>query len=277
MRKLAIKASGLSVLVALGALLGATPASAAPGVGVVELSDDGVNFARSYPGVIFDDIVHLTPGDSQTETIYVRNTGTAAGYLRVVLQDTRFSDQHFADSLTIKTSTPSSTGSATRISTANPCRATHDGTLVAPGDVVPVTATLALGNLNGADGQGATASLALRFTLSDSAPGAAPTTNCGTGGAIAPTAPAAPELPGSEESFTGAGFVPVPNPGSGTSGIMGDGTEIMPFFPSNFNLDPNTWRLYQEYLVLILVFAAIVGAGISWFAGRRSRKDTEDV
>jgi len=286
MRKLASRASGIALVVALGTILGATPASAATGVGVVEVSDDGVTFARSYPGAIFDDIARLTPGDSQSETIYIRNTGPVAGYLRVTLRDVRYSDQHFGNALTVTTSTPGSTGSTTAISSANPCQVTHEGTVVAPGAVVPVVATLALGNLSGTDGQGATASLALRFTLSDTTPGTLPATNCDTTGTTVPVTPTSPDGPRGADStgslpstIVAPAPAPAPNPSSSTAATAGDGANngLFPASPVGFNLDPNTWRLYQEYLVLILVLAAIIGAGISWFAGRRSRKDTHDV
>lgn len=282
--RLAGRASGIALVVALGLLLGATPASAATGVGVVEVSDDGVNFDRTYPGAIFDDIALLVPGDSQSETVYVRNSGTAAGYLRVTLRDVDYSDQKFADALTVTTSTPGSTGSTTAISSANPCQVTHEGTVVAPGAVVPVVATLALGNLSGTDGQGATASLALRFTLSDTTPGTLPATNCDTTGTTVPVTPTSPDGPRGADSTgslpsTIVAPAPAPNPSSSTAATAGDGANngLFPASPVGFNLDPNTWRLYQEYLVLILVLAAIIGAGISWFAGRRSRKDTHDV
>ncbi|GAA1207124.1 hypothetical protein [Rhodoglobus aureus] len=295
MRKLANLAPGIALVVAFGLMLGATPANAAGNVGVLEVSDDGVTFARSYPGVVFDNIARMSPGDSQSETIYVRNTGTVSGYLRISLRDVQYSDQHYGDALTVTTSTPSSTGNARAISSANPCQVTHEGTVVAPGEVVPVVATLALGNLNGSDGQGSTASLALRFSLSDSTPGTLPPTNCGNAGTTVPATPPGPGSPGSpvvtdstgasgstgsSDSSFGEEFVPVQNPDSSPSAstIPGEETSagLLPALPSAFSLDPNTWRLYQEYLVLILFLAASIGAGISWLAGRRSRKEAAD-
>lgn len=282
MRKLRGRATGVALVVALAAMLGVTPASAALGVGVLEISDDGVSFARSYPGVIFDDIARLSPGDSQSETIYVRNTGTVAGYLRVSMREVRYSDQHYGNALTVTTSTPSSVGSAKSISSANPCQVTHEGTLIAPRATVPVVATLALGNLDGSNGQGATASLALQFALTDSTPGALPATNCGNSGVSVPATPSSPGAPGATGStgtLTDAIAAPTTRPSPTTSAAPGDAANngLLPALPSTFSLDPNTWRLYQEYLVLILVLAAVIGAGVSWLAGRRSRKDTEDV
>jgi hypothetical protein len=288
MWKLIVATFALATVLAMSALIGATPASAVTGVGVVEVSDDGVNFDRNYPGGLFDAIAQLVPGDSQSETVYVRNSGTAAGYLRVTLRDVNYSDQKFADALTVTTSTPSSVGSAAAISSANPCQVVHEGTLIAPGEIVPVVATLALGNLNGADGQGATATLAMRFTLSDATAGTLPPTNCGTGGTTVPVTPGTAGstntrgpsgATSSSESSVGAAFVTVPSPGSNAAPSLVEtpSTGVLPVFPSSFTLDPNTWRLYQEYLVLILFLATMIGAWISWLIGRRSRKDTQDA
>lgn len=288
MRKLAIRASGLVVAVAVSATLGAIPAlpaSAATGVGVVEVSDDGVTFAQSYPGVIFDDIAKLTPGDSQSDTIYLRNTGTTAGYLRITLRDVNYSDQAFADALTVTTSVTGGSGGATAISSAAPCAVTNEGVIVAPGQTVSVLATLALGNLNGSAGQSATASASLRFTLSDTTPGSLPATTCSATGTTVPVAPAgsgsagATGITSSVATKTSAGTLTVPSPSPSMTWQPSEasGSGLLPALPSTFSLDPNTWRLYQEYLVLILVFAAMIGAGISWLVGRRSRKDAEDV
>ncbi|MBH0116460.1 hypothetical protein I6E52_06330 [Salinibacterium sp. NG253] len=278
------RASGLAVLVALGVVLGATPASAATGVGVVEVSDDGVSFARTYPGVIFDSIALLSPGDSQSDIVYVRNTGTAAGFLRVTMQDVSYSDATFANALSVTTSTPSNAGSAHAISGASPCLVTHEGLTIAAGQTVPVTATLALGNLTGSQGQGATASVSLRFTLSDTTPGTLPATQCENSGSTVPVVPAVPgPTNGTGTTATGAGSsstLPIPTPSpSPAIADTADGTAsgLTPTFPTSFNLDPNSWRLYQEYLVLILFLAALIGAGISWLVGRRSRKETDDV
>jgi hypothetical protein len=267
-------------LVALSATLGATPAIAAAGVGIVEVSNDGVNFTRTYTPPIFENIAHLSPGDSQSETIYVRNSGTVAGYLRITMREVTYSDQHYGDALTVTTSTPSTPGIAKAISSANPCQTTNEGTLVGPGAVVPVVATLALGALSGTDGQGATASLALRFGLSDSTPGSLPATNCGSAGA---TVPVTPSAPGATRSSASSATVPgktavlTPSPSPVAASTEDAGTGPLPAWLSTFTLDPNTWRLYQEYLVLILFLAALIGAGISWFAGRRSRKDAGDA
>ncbi|MGV8852215.1 MAG: hypothetical protein ACOH1M_06580 [Rhodoglobus sp.] len=280
MLKLASWTSALALLVALSAALGATPAIAAGGVGVVEVSNDGVNFTRTYSAVVFDNIARLSPGDSQSETLYIRNTGTVAGYLRVSMREVRYSDQDYGNSLTLTTSTPSSPGSAKSISSADPCQVTHEGTLIAPGATVPVLATLALGDLSGSEGQGATASFALRFSLTDSTPGALPATDCGNSGnsgVSVPVTPSSPGNPGATGTSTGA--IPATRPSPTTSAGPGGAADngLLPALPSVFSLDANSWRLYQEYLVLILVLAAVIGAGASWFAGRRSLKDAEDV
>ncbi|MBH0129958.1 hypothetical protein [Salinibacterium sp. NK8237] len=287
------RASGIAAAAALCALIGTTPASAATGVGVVELSDDGVSFARTYPGAIFDSIALLSPGDSQSETIYVRNTGTATGYLRITMQDVTYSDSTYANALTVTTSTPSLTGSRQAISGASPCLVTHEGLTVSPGQTVPVTATLNLGDLSGSQGQGATASVSLRFTLSDTTPGTLPATQCENSGSTVPLTPTTPDSTdtngttnvvtrnsstGTAAGLAGATPAPLATPTPSPSpSVVDTGSGLAPTFPTGFTLDPNSWRLYQEYLVLILFLAALIGAGISWLVGRRTRKETDDV
>lgn len=276
--------ASLGAVAVLSLVLGATPAHAATGVGVVELSEDGLSFARTYPGAVFDSIALLSPGDSQSETIYVRNTGTAAGYLRITMQDVSYSDPDYADALTVTTSMPSNAGSPHSISGASPCLVTNEGVTIAAGQTVPVTATLDLGDLNGTQGQGATASISLRFTLSDTTPGTLAATQCANSG---PTVPLVPRIlsttTGTGTTATGAGgtsTLPIPTPspsptaaGSGTDTTTG----LTPTFATGFTLDPNSWRLYQEYLVLILFLAILIGAGISWLVGRRTRRETDDA
>ncbi|QAV70276.1 hypothetical protein ESZ53_07370 [Salinibacterium sp. UTAS2018] len=279
---------GITAAAALSLFLGVAPASAATGGGDIELSADGVSFASTYPGAVFDSVALLSPGDSQTETIYVRNTGTAAGYLRVTMRDVSFSDTTYADALTVTTSAPSSAGSSHSLSAAAPCLVTHEGTVIAAGQTVPVTATLDLGELTGLQGQGATASVSLRFTLSDTTPGSLPATQCANSGSTAVLVPASPSSPNTPSSLDGtavAGSVtaltlptPSPSPSPALAGPEVDSANgLTPTFPSGFTLDPNSWRLYQEYLVLILFLAALVGAGISWIVGLRTRKDADDV
>lgn len=282
--RVARTATAGAIVLALSALmLGSTPASAVTGVGVIELSDDGSNFARAYPGVIFDDIARLVPGDTQSETIYVRNTGTVAGYLRITIRDVSYSDQLFGDSLSVKTSTSATPGVSQAISSARPCQVAHEGTRLAPGATIPVVTTLALGDLSGRDGQGAAAALSLRFTLSDTAPGSVPLSNCGGAGTsvpVTPTSPGATSERGASvlgATLTGGNAMPAPNATAAARPAEQPNDLLLPSLPSAFNLDPNTWRLHQEYFVLVLVFAVIIGAGISWFVGRRSQKDAEDV
>jgi len=279
------RAVALTTAVALLGFAGVSSASAATGVGVVELSDDGITYSSSYPGSIFDDITALSPGDSQSDTIYVRNAGTAAGYLRITIRDVSYSDQAFANALTVSTGATGGTGGAVAISAANPCAVTSEGIVLSPGQSIPVVATLALGNLNGTAGQGATASVSLRITLSDTSPGATPATSCDSVGTTVPVTPTAPGTSnsgganGSSGVLPGGLAAPLPSPSPTMAPIAeeANGNGLLPALPATFSLDPNTWRLYQEYLVLILIFAAMVGAGISWLVGRRSRKEAEDV
>ncbi len=162
----------------LGSLGGALSASAADGI---EVSPDGVTYADLLPGGLFDQITISVPGDSQTTGLWVRNAGPVSAYLRVMIANVTVSDPVLAGALTVDASTVAHPGTAAALSMAQPCYVLTEGDLLAPGDTVHVTATLALGDLSGLSGQGGTASFALRIGLSDSVI-PLPPTECGTTG-----------------------------------------------------------------------------------------------
>lgn len=61
-------------------LLGSASAHAADEIG---LSRDGVSWASTLPGGLFDDAFRWVPGDSETESFYVRNQGPSNAFLTI--------------------------------------------------------------------------------------------------------------------------------------------------------------------------------------------------
>lgn len=159
------RASVLVSLVAVLLGLGTSSAAAAPGI---ELSPDGVTYAATLPGGLFDSITIAVPGDSQSTDFWVRNAGPVAAYLRIAISGVTFSDPVLAGALSVNASTATRPGTAATLSSAQPCRVLTEGDLLPVGAVIHVTATLALGDLTGLDGQGGTAGFALQVALSDS-------------------------------------------------------------------------------------------------------------
>jgi hypothetical protein len=177
-----VSAAVAAVSVAAFVLGGAvSPAAAASGI---EFSRDGVTFTSSLSGSLLDAITVSVPGDRQSAELYIRNAGSVAGFLRVSLADVVVSDPVLADSLTVTAGTSSIPGSPARLSDARPCYVLTEGDLVAPGGVVKVDADLVLGDLNGRDGQGGSATFSFDVSLSDAVVGSLPPTACNSGTTI---------------------------------------------------------------------------------------------
>lgn len=284
-------ASGLMASLAIAgvsvAITAITPPTAAvAAAGVVEVSDDGWTFGAAYPGALFDDVALLVPGDSQQQVFYVRNSGTEAGFLRVTLRDVAFTNTDFADALTVTARTAGQPGSPASLLTANPCWVLLEGPTVAPGEVVRVTAGLSLAQLHGMAGQGASAALAIGVELSDTSAGSLPPTACGS---PSTQIPAVPGRPGSATSGSQAQS----GIGSGDSAPAGDGDSQpgagaeaggdLPVLnlPGGIVIDPNTWHLYEELLVLVLVAATMLGSGwfmmVAWLRRRRIDEEGEVI
>jgi hypothetical protein len=190
---------GVGALVALG---GAAPALAATGI---QVSADGVTYAASLPDGLFQQIEISVPGDSQDAEFWIRNDGPVAAHLRVLVASVSVSDPVLADALTVSASTAAHPGPTVTLSSAQPCHVLTEGDLLQPGDTVHVTARLALGDLDGLDGQGGTASFALRVHLTDSSV-PLPPTECGTNATDIPAAGGDGDIP---LAYTGA-EVPLP-------------------------------------------------------------------
>jgi hypothetical protein len=235
----------------------ASPAMAADEVLV---SADGVTFSSTYPGTLFDSIAQFVPGDSDQETFYVRNGGSEPGHLRITLADTIAADSDFADALTVSASTVHRPGQNASILSANPCWVLLEGVTLGVGETIGVTTTVALGNLNGQAGQGATAEFSLGVALS-SASVSLPPTHCGLTGSTVPVVPqtTTPRV-GLDQ---GSGSVP---PVTETDAPSGTGQGDLPVLnlPGLLGIDPNTWQLFEEYFVFVLIGGFI--AGTVWFA-----------
>lgn len=166
-------------------LLGAAgPAAAAGGV---EVSRNGVDFAATLPGGVFDRLTIAVPGDVQSTGFWIRNTGPVTARLRIVIAAVSVSDPVLANALTVTASTSAHPGASALLASATPCRVLTEGDVLAPGDSVHVTATLALGDLNGRLGQKGTAGFDLRIELTDSVVTLPPSV-CGASGASVPAA-----------------------------------------------------------------------------------------
>lgn len=166
----AIAAVLLGVVLAVGA---AVPASAA---GIVELSSDGSSWSTSMASPLFATAPELVPMQSASATFWVRNSAPDAAYLRLTVENLSWSGSHYASALTVAASVPGTAGTPLALGSSSGCMVLLDGILLAAGQALMVTTTLALGDLDGTDGQTGTAAMDIAVGLEQAV--TAPTAGC---------------------------------------------------------------------------------------------------
>src|SRR5690554_6347426 len=97
--RVALAAASIASLALGSAALSVTPAHAA---GELDVSLDGATFSSGVAAPLFSDIARMIPGDAQQGTVFVRNSGADAGFLRVVVGDVTYTDLDFANELTLQ-------------------------------------------------------------------------------------------------------------------------------------------------------------------------------
>lgn len=174
------------------------PAGAASAAGSIQLSKDGITFGPAYPGVLFDGIAKIVPGDRQSEVFYLRNGGPDSGYLRITLRNVTGMPV-LIDGLSVSASVPAQSGAPVDLNKGQPCWVLNEGIFVAAGSTVAVTTELNFDPASGNSTQNATANFDLGVSLTDTAVVLAPT-DCGGASTIIPgTVPKIGAL-----SYTGA-------------------------------------------------------------------------
>ena len=259
---------GLAIVAAVAGVIApltiAMPAHAAQGN--LEVSPDGVTYSKSFSGALFSDLDFLVPGDMQDKWLYLRNSGDAPGFLRVILEDVRYDDLYFANALTVQATANGIAGPQTPISLAQPCWVLTEGQHVGPGQVVALNTQMVLGALDGQNGMGATAALSMAVTLSDTTPGSLSPTECGQPDISLPIIPI--------RGDGGAQFSGPQDEAAGPAAEAGPPAGALPVLnlPGGIVIDPNTWDLWEEFFVLTLVLAFL--AGSVWFVlGARKRRN----
>jgi LPXTG-motif cell wall-anchored protein len=160
------------------------PSAAAAPPPPLQVSTDGSVFVRSLTVPLFDPTFRIVPQGSLSRDLWVRNTGTSAGRLRVDLLNATSSDPDLAGALTISASEVAGSGTPnpTTVAAAGGCTVVLSAVPVAAGQTVKVTVAAALGDLDGRRGQDATASFGFRVVLVDAqAPAPADPTACTAG------------------------------------------------------------------------------------------------
>lgn len=171
-------------MIAISTAIALLAPSAALAAGAILLSSDGVSFAPTYSGVLFNGIAKFVPGDTQSEVFYVRNGGPDDGYLRLTLRDVTGSPV-LINGLSVSTSVPGGPGADVELSKSQPCWVLNEGIFVAAGATVAVTASLTFDPASGNTTQNGSANFNLGVNLTDTAV-VLPPTNCGGSGPLVP-------------------------------------------------------------------------------------------
>lgn len=285
------KAVALGLLGALAvALLPAAPASAASS-GDVLLSVDGASWSTSLDADVFQTAGALVPGDVVRGTFYVKNGRDSPAYLRLGLSALTVTSWDLAQALNLTTiGTTSDGASGSAASFAGPdvvCTdLLHRADPIQPGGVVLVTADLRFRSTTSAtEAQGEIARIGFIAELSDidlSTTGTRLCTGALTIGPVAPTGRGATGPGGSGDGSAGGSgdsSSTVPSGGGSTPGDTGgaqpepDRAETVGGTPATGSasgvisagdpMDPagigNTVRWWEEYAILVLIGAAMVG------------------
>ena len=167
-----------AVVLAAGLVLGS--ASGASAAGIVEVSSDGSAWSSSLGGGLFSTAPELVPMSTASATFWVRNSAPDPGYLRLTVDNLNWTGAQYSSALSMAASVPGTTGSPLALGSASGCMVLLDGVLLAAGQSVKVTTTLALGDLQGQSGQSGLAAMNIGVGL-EQATGGPPAPGCNPG------------------------------------------------------------------------------------------------
>ncbi|MES2092456.1 MAG: hypothetical protein V4531_01420 [Actinomycetota bacterium] len=177
-----IPALAATIAVALGLVLGGAvaPVSAASaGIPVSAASDsllvsrDGITFAPTIGGGLFEGAGLLVPGQSVSRSLWIRNPTAAAAALRVSIRNLVSTSTEFAIgvSLTATDSVPGSRPTTRSLSTLGACEVLSSAPSIAAGGTVVLTLTMTMADLRAAAARSSRASLDLLVAMRDAAAG----------------------------------------------------------------------------------------------------------
>ena len=212
----------IAVVVAVIAMV-VVPAASASAAGVVELSSDGSTWSSSLSSPLFAAPPALVPMQAQSATFWVRNTAADPAYLRLTVENLNWSGTHYAAALSMAASVPGTSGTPLTLGSSSGCLVLLDGILLAAGQAVKVTTTLALGDLTGTTGQTGTAAMDIAVGLEQAV--TTPTAGCNPaatpGTTIVVVPPTSPSTPSAAQAAAAGESdvieVPVPPLVPGTS------------------------------------------------------------
>ncbi|MEO6199894.1 MAG: hypothetical protein ABIX44_01895 [Cryobacterium sp.] len=180
----------MAVGVVLGVVWGgaASPASATDDS--ILLSTDGVHFATSIRGGIFEDLGVLVPGDSVESALWIRNPTNAPAMLRVSARNVIISSADFADGVTMS-SWDSKTGATTTIDLHDiaDCGVLAPAQEIDAGESIKTVLRFTMSDLEDDTAMDAGVNLDMMVTMRDAAAGAFPPSACEDDGVLISSSP----------------------------------------------------------------------------------------
>ena len=249
----------------------ATPPAAAAAADGIQLSTDGVSYSSALAHPLFTAVPVLVPTDEASAGFWVRNAGPTTAYLTLTLDNPSWTNDALAGALTLGARTPGNNGRTVRLVDAGACSVLLEGLALAAGQAVNVTTTLALGDLTGSAGQGATAAMDIGVTLVEAA-SLPPSASCATPPtSVVVVVPAVPR-----------GTAPaVIEPGTGETGGGADAPEkpTEPTEPTDlFGIVlANTLAYFDSGIVALAAAAVPLGAGAFLLLGWLRRRRGDDM
>jgi hypothetical protein len=196
----------------------------------VEVSEDGTRYSDDVDTPLFGAFGRLVPGDRESVTLWVRNSGDLAGLLRVSGTDAWSTSAVFASAISITAVVPAGAGQVDAapiaLGAASHCALLLHGPLLEPGEIVPVRFTVGFTSaVTGRAGAGDRGGLDVVVALRDPSAPTSETADCASGTVLpgAPGGGAGPGRGGGQVADTGAAVV-VPAAAAALAGLAGSAT-----------------------------------------------------
>lgn len=261
MRRLLTCLVGALATAAALMLAPATPAVGAPAASgsgsapAVLVSTDGTHFAPTLAAGLFDFAGPLIPGGSASASLFVKNPTDRPVVLALGATDIAFSNQEFADALSVIVTSESPTGRSTTarpltLGAAAECGLLLSGEQLAADTTARIDLALAMADVTGSVAQGQSAAFRVHVSLWDAA-APQPADACHGPG---------PDLPGLSSPGSGSG--------TGTDTDAGQDTQ-----PQSASTRTGLAHTGSDVLPPLLLAAGLLGAGLALLlATRRGRR-----
>lgn len=194
-----VAAAAVALLTAMVGVVAAPAAQAAPPE--ILVSDDGVTFTPSLTDGLFDGLGELVPLESISTSVWVRNTSSTNGSLRLTVDDFVQPSQEFAENVTI-TADAGPYSWTLSLADLETCGTIVPTLAIAAGATVRINLTAEMGNLTGQDAQAEAADMDLTVYVRDAA-SPFPSARCEQPGEGGPTDPTDPDNPGGGSDNSG--------------------------------------------------------------------------